>query len=300
MTPALAILLLAAGSPPAQVPDPALDRVAEQLQADPDGPEVRATQTPRSDPVRPGDPGRVVLPGVKPGTLLPEGTFVGRQSGVILAAPSGELFMVFGGDPEAALEPMVLLPCTTLAQMSEFVGAEDAPVLMVAGEVTTYRGRNYLLPTVFGVTPIADAEEEASAPAPPSDNDPLGADPRVEELLTDILSRDSVPRGLVPAEGGTEEKGLREGELLVRRRGRLARLAGGEWAFVFDNDTDAGDAPLVLLPCQMMQRVENVGANAGDERSVELSGRVYTYKGRRYVLPTLFRVLPPSDLDPLG
>ena len=299
MTRALPIVLLIAGSALAQTPDPALDRVAEQLESEPDGPDVRATQTPRSDPVRPGDPGRVVLPGVTPGRLLPEGTFVGRQSGVILSAPSGELFMVFGGDPETALEPMVLLPCRTLAQMAQFVGAEDAPVLMVGGEVTTYRGRNYLLPTAFGARPIAEADEVEPAPPPPSD-DPLGADPRVEELLTDILTRDRVPRGLVPAEGGAEEKGLREGELLVRRRGRLSRLSGGEWAFVFDNDHDAGDAPLVLLPCQMMQRVENIGAGVGDERSIELSGRIYTYQGRRYVLPTLFRVLPPSDLDPLG
>ena len=298
MRPTPWIILLCAASAPAQVADPALDRVAEQLESEPEGPVVPAVRIPRSDPVRPSDPGRVVLPGVEPGRLLHEGTFVGRQSGVLLAAPTGELFMVFGGEGESALEPMVLLPCQTLAQMAKLLERETPPVLLVGGEITTYRGRNYLLPTVFGVRPIGETEEEPE-PAPPPDtqDDPLGADPRVEELLTEILTRDRVPRGLVPTAAEEQEGGMREGELLIRRRGRLARLAGGEWAFTFDNDADAGDVPLVLLPCQMMQRVENVGGS--ETSSVELSGRVYAYEGRRYVLPTLFRVLPASDLEPL-
>lgn len=154
-------------------------------------------------------------------------------------------------------------------------------------------------------------------------------DPSVDELLADLTARDQTPRGLTRPEpiaapteaGGAEGAGepraatptfaggirpaiARDGDLLVRRRGRMVRMGGGEWAFVVDSDTDRtgpalGDTPLVLLPCRTLRRMERAVGERGDGVAFELTGRLTSYAGRAYVLPSLAIRMPESSLNAL-
>jgi len=81
-------------------------------------------------------------------------------------------------------------------------------------------------------------------------------------------------------------------------------MGGGEWAFVVDSDTDVtgpalGETPLVLLPCRTLLRMERSVGARGDGVAFELTGRLTSYGGRSYVLPSLAVRLPERSLNAL-
>jgi len=89
---------------------------------------------------------------------------------------------------------------------------------------------------------------------------------------------------------------LPEGTLLASRRGRLVRSDQGQWVFAFDAGASQGsapatrDRPLIILPCLVLQDMERNAHRLGDSAAMTVSGRVYLYAGRNYLLPTMFRV----------
>lgn len=88
-----------------------------------------------------------------------------------------------------------------------------------------------------------------------------------------------------------------DGDLLVRRRGRLTRQAGA-WRYTIDNDPD-GPADLqttmVLLPSLNLQRMEILAADRGENQPFEISGLITQYRGRNYLVPTIYRVIQQDD-----
>jgi hypothetical protein len=103
------------------------------------------------------------------------------------------------------------------------------------------------------------------------------------------------PEAGAPSTGGP----TREGVVLTAARGRLVRLGGGELAFAADNDQNSRTrGPMVLLPCKSLTRLEELAMARGDALAIELSGRVTSYKGRSFVLPTSFLIPSPSELRP--
>jgi hypothetical protein len=84
----------------------------------------------------------------------------------------------------------------------------------------------------------------------------------------------------------------REGEFLVNRRGRVVRGAsggsGGNVLFVFEGDGEKSpEAPMVLLPCQKTQGLEDIVRDRGDRAVFIVTGQVFTYHGANYFLPTI-------------
>ncbi|TVQ63200.1 MAG: hypothetical protein EA378_02605 [Phycisphaerales bacterium] len=279
-------------------------------------------------------PGLEETLGVPRGRLMPEATFLVRRQGTLLKAPSGERVFVFLDAPEdrpgqtVPLRPMVMIPCATLERMERYAtGDAGLEYFTVSGEVFLYRGRNYLLPTAFSTSPLEEAmgeigarREAGRAPGtPPAEGEAVPPspepDPDVQDLIRDLEARRETARGLsVEAiedearqlgERGraalAAELGWNEGETLLRRRGRLTRLGGGEWAFVTDSGASGTrtEAPLVLTPSLALLRLENLGALRGESQAIELSGRVLTYRTRAYVVPTMFVVHPDGELSPL-
>ena len=97
-----------------------------------------------------------------------------------------------------------------------------------------------------------------------------------------------------------------EGTLIVSRRGRVVRVAGRDLALAFDNDTSSAakpsaamERPMTLLPCQATQKMEDLTAWKGDAIVLTVTGRVLTYDGRNYLLPTMFQLAHPGDVGPL-
>lgn len=174
------------------------------------------------------------------------------------------------------------------------------------------------------------AEQPQPKPLPKN----LENDPSVEELVRDLEARKTQPRALTPRAGGGDRatankpeakaetkpevkseagagdkrnetakeapvENLPEGKLITSMRGRVTRTGDGELAFSRDGDSDSpGGGAMVLLPCQTLQSLEELTAWRGETLVLEVSGRVFEFENRRYLLPTMFVVQPPSETRP--
>ena len=277
--------------------------------------------------IEPAMPGAGVAAGLWETSLEGEGTFLVRRRATVLRAPTGEMVALLHATGDRGAQPVVLAPNETLERLERTMeGRGLDAAYWLTGQMTVYRDRNYLMPSAFGiseVTPMAEdvaalpeveaeaaAEEDAGVDAiePPAGSaiDAMN-DPSVADLIADLEERRRVPRGLTvegrgmgaAARGGSledveassaREPLVREGTFVLRRKARIVRTDGGAWAVALDGDGEspADDAPMVLLPCMMLERLERVAGEGGEGMPVEISGRVTAYKGRNFVLPALF------------
>ncbi|TVQ31104.1 MAG: hypothetical protein EA376_11000 [Phycisphaeraceae bacterium] len=267
--------------------------VAESQDVQDEG--VDRLQETRHDPVPPTGVPAHALPAPE---LLREGAFLSSVRGEMRRFGADRWAFIFnpGVDGET-LPPMAMLPCMTLSAMEQIVASRDGSVsFMVSGQVFVYRGRNYLLPTMH--TLATDRREDLEAPAYGEANGeaPLGPDqspkkdPSVDDLI--LALEDATPRrGEAPARLDSPTPGLlREGTYLVMRRGRIVR-EGSEWRFLIDNDVDdpiGVDPPMTLMPCQTLAMIEQAAGQRREGLSFVLSGRVFVYNGRNYLLPAMF------------
>jgi hypothetical protein len=56
---------------------------------------------------------------------------------------------------------------------------------------------------------------------------------------------------------------------------------------------------MVLLPCRATESLEALAASRGENVAFKVSGRVFTFEGRTYCLPTLVQATRPGDLRTL-
>ena len=135
-----------------------------------------------------------------------------------------------------------------------------------------------ILPTAEQRTEIEPSEQRLTGPnlAPAIK---VGVDPRV--------------LGMAP---GTEAPSLRrEGDYVRMRRGRiLAPPDSGYVLFLFETTDEPGkiETPMVLVPCQTLQSMEELVHKRGDRFLFTLSGQVLQYHGVNYLVPRMQR--PPS------
>lgn len=163
----------------------------------------------------------------------------------------------------------------------------------------------------------ADPTEQAEQ-AEPSDQ------PSAERVLQELLQRrqenpliepsqpddgaareaDEQPAAAVGTAPDTPRQTLkREGQFIITRRGRLARPEEGgaaPWMFVFASDGDAmADPPMLLMPCRQLETMERIVEERGMDVPFIVSGRVYVYHNRNYLLPTLVKLAPDrGNLQP--
>ncbi|MCC6581282.1 MAG: hypothetical protein IT440_12675 [Phycisphaeraceae bacterium] len=129
--------------------------------------------------------------------------------------------------------------------------------------------------------PLIEPTERPAAD-PKSATSPLAPTPRA----------DIDPRVVGVAPGMAKPKLRREGEFVVNRRGRLLRATDGvHLLFVFDADTTAGeDPPMILVPCQYLQSMEQFILERGDAIRFQVSGQILTYRGANYLLLTMMKL----------
>jgi len=258
---------------------------------------------------------------ITPAPLRREGSFITRHRASLVRLPSGDKAAVFHRDAQGRAErPMVLLPCLTLQGMEQVVADRDEDTaFLLTGQVYAYRGVNYLLATAAPTASIAqDPKPEATNPEKPAiaTEQPADktADPEVQDLIRDLEDQRERPRTLggtssvnpsVPSNSTATDSPsgaskplaqadlMAEGATISLRRGRIVRLAGGEWAFAFDNaptGEPSSDRTLILSPCLNMQRLESWASRLGDGATLLMSGRVYQYQGRNHLIPTMYQV----------
>lgn len=93
-----------------------------------------------------------VAPGARQPQLRREGEFIVSRRGRLVRTPDGaHLVFAFEADgPKSPEAPMILLECQYLETMENIVQQYgDTTVFIVSGQVHTYRGHNYLLPTMM-------------------------------------------------------------------------------------------------------------------------------------------------------
>jgi hypothetical protein len=259
--------------------------------------------------------------------VLPEGVFLVGRQGRLIAGPRGyRVFVPNLAGRQPGEGPMLVAPNQTLARAVAAFGTDTE--IVVSGQVLLYHGRNYLLPSAIARASVAtrpgpagqgtdDAGTPAPLPARPAPAPTAASaedDPEVAALFEELSDERLAPRFMPPPPSETaaqaapsegQAPALTEGSTLSRRQGRLVRMAGGEWAVTFDNDPDSAAAaggaeePLTVLPCRALMDLERRVMRAGGEGTpVLVSGRVYSYGARRYLLPTIVQFQPDLGLAP--
>lgn len=217
-------------------------------------------------------------------------------------------FWVFEADPEhipTTVEHRVplrfiMLPCAKLQQMQRTVeSTEFETVFLLTGRITVFDDQNYVIPLDAPLIeqrqvapPETLSEDEGDLNAPPAPDD-------AEELIQSIRREVPIARSLAPLDDDPDvadadmESLAPEGQLIVARRGRVVRNARGGWEFVFTADAAGlADPPMTLLPCLLLEQLQNTVAKRHAIDTILLTGEVYMYFGRNYLLPTTYQIEP--------
>lgn len=93
------------------------------------------------------------------------------------------------------------------------------------------------------------------------------------------------------APGGPKPKLRREGDFVINRRARVARTVDGARSMlVYEADSaKAPDPPMILLPCQLLESMETIVRQRGDNVVFVVSGQVTIYRGANYLMPTMVK-----------
>ncbi len=201
-----------------------------------------------------------------------------------------------------------LLPNLTLAAILEH-HAGQAALVQVSGEVTAYKGKNYLLLDANVVFPSARVPT-APKKLPSTTTRPVAqpfsrrTPPNPKKIIHALLSHhisgpaglnaappDSVVRPPLPIPDTYRSRqwtALPEGTYIWNRCGRLLRNpVTHQWLFVFTSDgRGTGRAPIILLPCRQLAMLEaqNNGPDGG--RAFIVSGEVTEYHHHNFLLLT--------------
>jgi hypothetical protein len=84
---------------------------------------------------------------------------------------------------------------------------------------------------------------------------------------------------------------LREGAFLVQRQGIIRPLRNGMWAMVFDPVEGRELRPMVLQPSIRLVEMRRLVNASPEVVTFRVSGQVFAYRGRNYLLPTFFTVV---------
>ena len=308
-------------SAPARDDDPPMPDVSRE------GDPVRPIREGGVSPVRPGLSGpepwlERLDPGSKERTrrLLAEGAFLSRRQGRVMAGPGGRLIFVPDlGERRPGETAMLLAPCRTLQRLERTL--RDDPSrnrFSLTGEILVYHDRNLLLPTAFARLDAGRVSSEAEGgsstgsrgePAPVLQNDPdvaslieaLSTGDRGTRALSNMPQPNGAPSNLEESEDSASQGITQEGGSVIRRRARLIRTSSGAWELAFDNGTGnvGGDEPLTVLPCRLLMAMERRAEIRGEDLDMIVSGRVFGYVDRGYILPTLYQVVPRDGINPL-
>jgi len=166
----------------------------------------------------------------------------------------------------------------------------------------------------------APAEAPAPAEAQPADRPVPREDPREDPLLSGEEADRTAARLEARGEGGltvfsreAREAGfagrdiagisdedlppkraglIREGAFIVEWQGILRPLQNGLWAFSIDRrEADRGPEAMVMQPGLKLSEMVRLASMSEEIVTFRVSGEVFSYRGRNYLLPSFFAVV---------
>ncbi|MEM0983970.1 MAG: hypothetical protein AAGI17_08475 [Planctomycetota bacterium] len=286
------------------------------------GPAVRTDPEAQTTPSRPGltegidwlaglDENRL---GVRRPTVLAERTFLNRREGWLLKGDAGSFVFVPLTEGRVAGEGVMrLMPSLELERIESSVSTEPGPIpYVLTGQIFVFDGRNHVLPSA-GRRSNREGLPGETLPEPSAMPEELN-DPDVADIIEQIreserrssAALDETERqrfanapALVPGDEPSDNL-IPEGTYLSEQRGRLDRAGDGILSLTLDSDTAAeggssgevaaSEQRLRLLPCRLTETLAGVMEFRRDTPAVLVSGRVYSYNGQNYLLPTLYRL----------
>ncbi|MEM7628469.1 MAG: hypothetical protein AAF356_03500 [Planctomycetota bacterium] len=100
------------------------------------------------------------------------------------------------------------------------------------------------------------------------------------------------------APGEAEREVLPEPWFLPLRSGGVVVGPGGHRVFVPDmSEREPGEGPMLLLPSAGLERIVRVLQQPGAAQRVRVSGQVFLYRGRNYLLPAAVRFDAPAPTE---
>ena len=137
----------------------------------------------------------------------------------------------------------------------------------------------------------AEPSSNSTAPSATASSNASGTSESAARDNPGLAAPASLPAGT--SGPSRAEKLLQEGTAIISRRGKLTRdsAGGGGWLFIFDSDTTGlTDPPVRLLPCLLLEQLEEYARHNGSTAPILISGQVYLYNSRNYLLPTVYRI----------
>lgn len=168
-------------------------------------------------------------------------------------------------------------------------------------------------------TPPADEPAQPAATEPaPAEASPPGdlTDPTLDDIVRDRRMRaendqvfmpvapglDAAAAASIPGLAGDDieikpGRFFPEGTFLVRRPGSILVTRGGDVIFIPEVTSETKDArgrgerPMVMQPSQTLTRIRGATSHLGPQPRIVVSGQLFVYNDRQYILPTVFNVV---------
>jgi len=245
----------------------------------------------------------------KPRTrLLAEGTFVVQRTGTIRPGSDGALDgWTFEFDQPESGRPIPAMSVIPSANLGAFVRSvrpsADGHRVTLSGRVLAYRSANYLLltaPPRLIALASPPASEQSPRKTPPSESTgPFDPAHTIDTLKKDDGSSAVTPPREQPDSastrpaGSTRASSLRaEGTMIVDRAARCTLDGSGRAQLIsFEADSDGlQDPPMGVVPCRLLERLENQARQRGDAMRLIISGQIISADSSPSLLITSFRI----------
>lgn len=233
-----------------------------------------------------------------PVPVIDDGFFVVSEPGLLKKEPETDQWNFIPDKPieftEKSIfpagEPLPLLPCSVLEQMTGLAGKENQLRVELSALFTEYKHKNHLFSVYF--LPIRDGEnavqpepkEPEKTPEKPAEEEPAQEEPEEESIIpTDILKQ-------IKANKSPDlKKFMQIAEVTGDRNliGRSGYFSDTKKMPVFQPDAfgmKVDNKEFTLLPNSMLADAEKELARMPGRQRFNVSGLVTTYKGQTYML----------------
>jgi len=177
-----------------------------------------------------------------------------------------------------------ILPSATLEKMAADMGDRTTTSYRLWGKVTKYKDRNFIYPIYF--LPLSKVKQTKQPTPQKSQQQQLTINEPDDALVIpqEIIAKLKTKKTFQPKQ---LQKGLelKQDRILPERTGFITEKNG---KLVFELDALGKNIQKIsfqLLPCQTLERIQQMQSAEPDSVRFKIAGIVTKYKGRNYLLP---------------